>query len=387
MNRSDLPTPNDLRYMSQAIQLAKKGRFTTTPNPNVGCVIVKNNIIIGQGWHQKAGTEHAEVHALKGLSLEQSKGATAYVTLEPCSHFGRTPPCAEALIKANIARVVIAMQDPNPQVAGNGVRLLNSAGIQTVVGVLESEARALNPGFLKQMEHKKPFVQLKLASSLDGKTALHNGQSKWITDSAARADVQTYRAMSCAIISSAKSVIADNAKLNVRANDLNFDYPFNGNVRQVRQPVKIILDGSNNLTTSNARELELFKDQDARIIIAKTPEHAEEADNAFDEFANVEIAAIDYQNGQFDLAQLLNACHGWQLNRVWVEAGAKLSASFVEQNLVDQLIVYIAPKLMGKNAIDLMPVGPFEKMTQAIELNLQDYRIIGNDIKLTYSFI
>ena len=235
-------TPEDNKFMALAIDLAKRGKYTVSPNPSVGCVVVKDHTVLAQGWHKKAGTGHAEVNAFAQLTPEQSLGATAYVTLEPCSHYGRTPPCAKLLQDSGVSRVVIAMEDPNPSVAGRGITMLQQAGIQVDVGILEAEARALNLGFLSRMEQKKPYVQVKLASSLDGKTALANGESKWITGEAARSDVQTHRAEACAILSTASTVLADDAALNVRAEQLSFEYPLDETNAEIRQPIKVILD-------------------------------------------------------------------------------------------------------------------------------------------------
>ena len=233
----------DIQYMQQAINLAKLGRFTTSPNPNVGCVIVKNNQVIGQGYHQKAGQGHAEVNALKQAG-DNANGATAYVTLEPCSHYGRTPPCADGLITAGISRVVVAMMDPNPLVAGRGIEKLQCAGIQVDSGVLEQQANALNPGFIKRMQTNLPFVTVKLGVSLDGRTALENGVSQWITASDARVDVQQFRAQHCAILTGSGTVLKDNPSLNLRWQEL-------GSVRdvinesQLRQPIRVVIDSHN----------------------------------------------------------------------------------------------------------------------------------------------
>ena len=251
----------DATYMARAIQLARRGQWTTTPNPNVGCVVVKDGEIVGEGWHQKAGGPHAEVHAL-AMAGEKAKGATAYVTLEPCSHYGRTPPCAQGLIKAGVARVVAAMVDTNPQVSGRGLKMLEDAGIQTEYGVLEAQARALNPGFFKRMAGLGPWITCKLASSLDGKTALDNGVSQWITSKQARADVQRYRAASCAIVSSAQTVIMDNASLNVRHSELGSAADAI-DAESLRQPVRVIIDSQNRLTP----DLKLFQNPSPIILI------------------------------------------------------------------------------------------------------------------------
>lgn len=371
----------DHQFMARAINLAKSGRFSTSPNPNVGCVVVKNNKIIGEGWHQKAGSRHAEVNALANLTPEQTTDATAYVTLEPCSHFGRTPPCANRLIDANIKRVVVAMLDPNPLVAGKGILLLMQAGVDVKLGLLEEDARSINSGFLSRMERKRPFVSVKMASSLDGKSALGNGQSKWITGKEARADVQTFRAASCAILSTAKTVMADNAKLNVRNEQLNFPYPFSDVIKDVRQPIKIILDSRGQLDAKLQNELALFEDNASIVIVRKDTDSIPISQNN-----NVKYIQIPYDltNDKFEIKRLLEWCGINEINNLWVEAGATLAASFIEQNLFDQLIVYIAPKIMGLNAQDVMPVGPFSSMDQVFELQLKQLTQLGQDIRLSY---
>ena len=368
----------DHEFMARAISLAKQGKFTTSPNPNVGCVVVKDQKIIAEGWHKKAGTGHAEVNAFSQLSNEQAQNATAYVTLEPCSHFGRTPPCAKLLIKSGVARVVVAMVDPNPSVAGNGISMLKNAGIAVDVGVLEQDARALNLGFLSRMEYKKPFVQVKLASSLDGKTALENGDSKWITGAQARGDVQKYRAQSCAILSTAKTVLADDAALNVRANEIKFSYPIDEINPTIRQPIKIILDSQNKINRQNFKQLRLFLDN-ARIILIR-----QNLTNEFSDIENVTEALIKYDNG-FDLTELLNWIATQEVNHLWVEAGANLAASFVQQQLFDQLICHVAPKIMGENAQGMLPIGPFNSMDDVVQLDLNQVTQLGNDLKLVYS--
>ena len=380
----------DHQYMARAIQLARKGRFTTTPNPNVGCVLVKDGNIIGQGWHQKAGTGHAEVNALQDLSVAASIGATAYVTLEPCSHFGRTPPCALRLIEAKVARVVIAMLDPNPKVAGQGVAKLEAAGIRVDTGLLEVEARRLNPGFLTRMEQKRPFVQLKLASSIDGKTALANGESKWITSGAARADVQQHRAEACAIISTAQTVLADDARLDVRSTNLNFDYPQSEHIKDVRQPVRIILDGGRRITQAQADKLALFQTDGPIYLVRSDSNHTSLSRHTSigqesKTLAGAHVVTLPYDAGKgFDLQALLNWCHQQDWGKVWVEAGATLAASFVQQGLFDELILYQAPKILGKNGREALPIGPFTSMSEVHQLSLNSTRQLGDDIKFTF---
>ena len=354
----------DHQMMSRAIELAKRGRFTTAPNPNVGCVITQDEAIVGEGYHYQAGQPHAEVFALRAAK-ENAKGATAYVTLEPCSHYGRTPPCAEALINANVARVVCAMQDPNPQVAGRGIDILRKAGIQVDVGLLELDSNALNPSFIKRMKTGKPFVQLKLAASLDGQTALKNGESQWITSPDARKDVQQFRALAGAVLSTSKTVIDDNASLNVRWNDLPVSAQLHYPIENLRQPSRIILDKNHQLT----EDLKLYHCDGAIVTVSDTDD------------SDV-VVSLDI-NGRLDLKDVLSkVCSQHNVNHLWVEAGATLAASFIEQNLVDELIVYIAPKLMGSEGRGLVNLLGLECMDQTIDLTIKDMRMVGSDIRL-----
>ncbi|EKO5201341.1 bifunctional diaminohydroxyphosphoribosylaminopyrimidine deaminase/5-amino-6-(5-phosphoribosylamino)uracil reductase RibD, partial [Vibrio vulnificus] len=247
-------TAIDRQMMLRAIALAKRGLYTTAPNPNVGCVLLRDGEIVGEGFHFRAGEPHAEVHAMR-MAGDKAKGATAYVTLEPCSHYGRTPPCAEGLINAGVSRVVCAMEDPNPQVAGRGFAMLREAGIEVLVGLLQAEAEALNPAFIKRMKTGMPFVQLKMAASLDGQTALANGNSQWITSPQARRDVQRFRAQSGAILSTSKTVIADNASLNVRWSELPSSVQHALPQEQLRQPTRVVLDRQAELSP----ELKLYQ--------------------------------------------------------------------------------------------------------------------------------
>ena len=375
----------DHQMMALAIKLAKRGQYTTSPNPNVGCVIVDTQgNIIGQGWHQKAGTPHAEIHALRQVKQnthagELAKGATAYVTLEPCSHFGRTPPCAEALINAGVARVVAAMQDPNPLVSGNGLNMLRDAGIQTEYGLLQTEAEQLNPGFIKRMSTGLPWVTVKLAASLDGKTALHNGLSQWITGSEARQDVQRHRAKSCAILSGSGTVMADNPSLNVRYAELglNSDVLSQANLRQ---PLRVILDGRNQLPTS-LKCLQPITDQaagDVLLINGKPSEHPFAA--------HVTQWQAPFNGNKLDLTKVMQALANRQINHIWVEAGAKLAGALLQNNLIDELILYQAPKLIGGAGQNLFDMLPIESMEKAHDLAWIDIRQVGNDLKMTARF-
>lgn len=359
----------DYQMMSRAIELAKKGLYTTAPNPNVGCVIVLDGEIIGEGFHYKAGEPHAEVFALREAQ-DKAQGATAYVTLEPCSHYGRTPPCAEALVKAKVAKVICAMQDPNPQVAGRGIKILQDAGIEVQVGLLEADSMALNPAFIKQMQTGMPFVQLKLAASLDGKTALKNGVSQWITSPEARKDVQSFRARAGAVLSTSKTVIDDNASLNVRWDDLPKAIQNSYPQEDLRQPIRAILDKGLALT----KRLKLFQ-ADGEIVQI----------SAYDSESNSAPTGLSVvlKEAQLDLEMVLkqlNKQH--QVNHIWVEAGATLAASFITQNLVDELIIYLAPKLMGTDGRGLINMLGLESMEQAINLDIKDIRMVGSDIRV-----
>ncbi|ANQ16319.1 bifunctional diaminohydroxyphosphoribosylaminopyrimidine deaminase/5-amino-6-(5-phosphoribosylamino)uracil reductase RibD [Vibrio natriegens] len=360
-------SPQDFSMMSRAIRLAKRGIYTTAPNPNVGCVIVRDGQIVGEGYHLRAGEPHAEVHALR-MAEGKAEGATAYVTLEPCSHHGRTPPCAEGLIKAKVARVVCAMQDPNPKVAGRGIQMLRDAGIEVQVGLLESDALELNRGFIKFMQTGMPFIQLKMAASLDGQTALSNGQSQWITSPRARQDVQRYRAMSGGILSTSKTVIDDNASLNVRWDDLPQTIREQYQPEAVRQPIRIILDRQCQLTD----DLKLFNTDGERIIVSQ----------------DGDIAPQLNEDGQIDLATTLKAvANQHQVNHLWVEAGATLASALIQANLVDELIVYLAPKLMGSDGRGLIGALGLTSMDHVIDLNITDARMVGVDIRITATLI
>ena len=366
----------DHQMMQKAILLAKQGIFTTPPNPNVGCVLVKNGQIIGEGAHLKAGEPHAEVHALRQAG-ENAKGATAYVTLEPCSHYGRTPPCAEGLIKAGVTKVICAMVDPNPQVAGRGLAMLNDAGIETASGLLEADSRALNPSFLQRMETGKPFVQLKMAASLDGKTALENGVSQWITSKEARQDVQRYRAQSGAILSTSKTVIEDNASLNIRWEDFPASIQKTYPKEALRQPLRIILDRQHQLTP----ELKLFMAEGEVATVSSQFSHSVTAQenhlhcNVGDDEQLILSEVID------QIAQEYN------VNHIWVEAGATLAASMIKANLVDELIIYLAPKLMGADGRSLLNLVGLKAMSEAIDLDITDVRMVGKDIRITTKIV
>jgi len=350
---------SDHVFMARALQLAAHGLFTTSPNPRVGCVIVNSGRIVGEGWHQRAGAPHAEVNALQAAG-PAARGAIAYVTLEPCSHHGRTPPCAEALIQAGVVRVVSAMADPNPLVAGGGIDMLTLAGIQAEVGLMEQETRALNPGFISRMTRQRPWVRLKTASTLDGKTALSNGQSQWITGEAARADVQKLRARACAILTGSGTVLADNPRMNVRDFDIG------------RQPLRVIVDSALR-TPANAAMLPALiachrADPDARAAL---------------EQAGAEVIALPGAGSRVHLAALLTLLAQRGINELHVEAGAALNGALIAAGLVDEWVAYVAPMAVGDNAHGLFAQPPLTMLADAARFRITDVRQIGDDLRLT----
>ncbi|MDD1612835.1 MAG: bifunctional diaminohydroxyphosphoribosylaminopyrimidine deaminase/5-amino-6-(5-phosphoribosylamino)uracil reductase RibD, partial [Methylococcaceae bacterium] len=311
----------DYRYMARALQLARNGLYTTHPNPRVGCVLVKGDQIIGEGWHVKAGDDHAEIVALK--NAENAEGSTAYVTLEPCSHHGRTPPCADALIRSGVSKVVAAMQDPNPLVAGNGLTILREAGIETVCGVLEDDARRLNRGFIQRMTQGRPFVRSKLAMSLDGRTALASGESRWITSGAARQDVHRLRAQSSAILTGIDTVLADDPALTARIDE------------DVLQPLRIVLDTQLRMPAS----AQLAKLPGRSLILTCCDDQNKIASLRK---ARFEIHHLEAKNGRIDLNGLMTFLAGQQINELLVETGPTLNGALLAENLVDEWIVYMA---------------------------------------------
>ncbi|SUC34564.1 Riboflavin biosynthesis protein RibD [Providencia rustigianii] len=361
----------DRIYMARAFELARKGRFTTSPNPNVGCVIVRDGEVVGEGYHQKAGEPHAEVHALR-MAGDKARGATAYVTLEPCSHHGRTPPCAEALIKAGVSRVVASMQDPNPQVAGRGLFMLSQAGIETSSNILLEQAEALNRGFLKRMRTAFPYIQLKLAASLDGKTALESGESKWITSPAARKDVQVLRAQASAILSTSNTVIADDPALTVRWSELPSDIQQEYPEDQLRQPIRIVLDRHNKVTP----EHQVTQLAGECWLIRPTP------DNEVTWQGQVEQIPILADENGIDLVILMMQLAKRNINSIWVEAGPTLAGSLLKLGLVDELIVYIAPKLLGDTARGLVNFPALKSLSDAPNFEFTDVEKVGNDLRV-----
>ena len=354
----------DAFYMARAIHLAKKGRYTTDPNPRVGCVLVRDDVVIGEGWHVKAGFGHAEVQAL--INVQDAQGATAYVTLEPCSHHGKTPPCCDALIKAGVRRVVAAMQDPNPLVAGRGLDKLKAAGIEVTCGVLEEDAIALNRGFIKRMTENRPFVRSKLAMSLDGRTAMASGESKWITSAEARVDVHRLRAESSAILTGINTVLADDPALNAR---VEWD---------VVQPVRVVLDSELNMPVT----AQMAKLPGRSLILTCSQDNHKQ--QALQE-AGFEVYKLADKQGRLDLLAVMNFLGQQQINELLVEAGSILNGALLAEGLVDEWVFYMAPCIFGDQGRGLFSLPGLQQMADKKQLKLRDVRQVGQDLKLTYT--
>ncbi|HMZ83197.1 MAG TPA: bifunctional diaminohydroxyphosphoribosylaminopyrimidine deaminase/5-amino-6-(5-phosphoribosylamino)uracil reductase RibD [Rhodocyclaceae bacterium] len=364
MSNADF-TAADHAFMARALQLAQRGLYTTTPNPRVGCLIVRDGEVVGEGWHARAGEAHAEVLALHAAGA-RARGATAYVTLEPCAHHGRTPPCAEAVIAAGIARVVAAMRDPNPLVAGRGLDMLRGVGIETACGVLEHEARELNIGFVSRMTRGRPWLRLKAAASLDGKTALDNGTSQWITGPDARRDGHAWRARACAILTGIGTVRDDDPQLTVR----DVDTP--------RQPLRVVVD-SRLETPPSARILDGARNG-APVLIACASEDAARA--AALRARGAELLVLPNAAGKVELPALFGELARRGINEVHAEAGLKLNGSLLREDCVDELLLYLAPCLIGDAAQGLFNLPALESLDQRRRLDILDLRRIGDDIRI-----
>jgi diaminohydroxyphosphoribosylaminopyrimidine deaminase / 5-amino-6-(5-phosphoribosylamino)uracil reductase len=359
----------DHAHMAQALRLAERGLFTTAPNPRVGCVIAQGETVLGSGWHRRAGGPHAEVFALAEAG-ERARGATAYVTLEPCAHFGRTPPCADALIAAGIARVVIGHEDPFAEVSGRGIGTLREAGICVESGLMAAAARELNRGFLSRVERCRPWLRLKLAMSLDGRTALANGESKWITGEPARTDVQRWRARSAAIMTGIGTVLADDPRLTVRlppsAQDANDDAP-------APAPLRVVLD----------RRLQT--PEGAKLLDGSVPTlilHGGDVQMPDRRFERVELAAVEIRDDRLDLPSVLANLASRQVNEIQLEAGATLSGALLAEGLVDELLLYVAPVLLGDAARPLLALPALGDMAARWKLGIVDQRMLGQDWRL-----
>ncbi|HEX2791302.1 MAG TPA: bifunctional diaminohydroxyphosphoribosylaminopyrimidine deaminase/5-amino-6-(5-phosphoribosylamino)uracil reductase RibD [Steroidobacteraceae bacterium] len=354
----------DTRYMRRALELAARGLYTTDPNPRVGCVVVRDGRVLGEGWHQRAGEAHAEVHALAAAG-EAARGATVYVTLEPCAHTGRTPPCVQALIGAGVGRVVYASGDPNPLVNGAGVAALRAAGIDTVGELLAAEAQALNPGFFKRMRTGLPWVRVKLGASLDGRTALANGASRWITGPAARQDAQRFRARSSVVLSGSGTVLADDPALNVRVEGAT------------RQPLRVLLDSELRVPP----QARMFDREGPALVFTASDDGARRAELTR-RGVRVETVARAAQGG-LELDAVLRRLGELEANEVWVEAGARLAGALLQSRLVDEFIVYLAPSLLGPTARALVELPPISQLEQRMRLEFSECKPIGPDLRLT----
>ncbi len=350
----------DHALMAHALRLAEKGMFTTRPNPMVGCVLAQGDEIVGEGWHLRAGQAHAEVFALRAAG-DRARGATAYVSLEPCAHHGRTPPCVEALIEAGVARVVVATGDPNPSVAGAGVECLRAAGIEVACGLMEAAARELNRGFFSRIERGRPWLRVKLAMSLDGRTALANGESKWITADAARADVQRWRARAGAILTGSGTVRADDPRLTARLPDVD-----------IAPLLRVVLDRA--LCTPEGANL---LDGSAPTLVFHAPDAVPDA-----RFARVECEALLLQGGGLALAAALERLAARGINEVQVEAGPTLCGALFEMELVDELLLYVAPLLLGSGARPLLALPDLTDMADRWRLRVLDECKVGEDWRL-----
>lgn len=355
---------DDYHFMAQAIRLAERGLYTTDPNPRVGCVLVKNGQVVGEGWHEHAGEPHAEIMALTDAG-EEAGGSVAYISLEPCCHHGRTPPCSEALISAGVSRVVAAMEDPNPQVAGEGLAQLRNAGIAVETGIMTAQAESLNPGFVQRMRHGRPFVRCKMAMSLDGRTAMASGESQWITGEAARQDAHRLRARSSAIITGIGTVLSDNPSMNVRLKS-----------EEVLQPVRMVLDSKLRMPVDSK-----MLSVPGRTVVCTVSQNR--ARTELIEAAGADVMHLSEENGNVSLSALMDYLEEVQANEVLLEAGNRLSGAFIKAGLVDELVIYMAPTLLGDDARGLFSLPGLENMKERINLDIVDMKTVGKDWRIT----
>lgn len=358
-------------WMAKAIQLARHGFYSTAPNPRVGCLVVKNDICVAEGWHEYPGGPHAEINAIRSQPIEA--GSCFYVTLEPCFHQGKTPPCVDALIELKPSCVVIAMQDPNPLVAGKGIAKLKEAGIEVICGVLEADARQLNVGFISRMEKKRPHVRVKMATSLDGRTALANGVSQWVSGEPARLDVQRLRASSSAILTTARTVLDDNPSMNVRLSSDDL-----GQTIEVRQPTKIIIDSQLRLTGE-----ETIFSTSGQVWVVTSNTSQKSHDPLIQ--AGAEVIVLDHtqKSGAVDLVQLMQYLATREINEIHTECGQRLAGALMQQQLVDEIVLYQAPCFLGNQAQGLFDLGEITQMNDRVNCRINDVRAIGEDIRLT----
>ncbi|RKP51248.1 bifunctional diaminohydroxyphosphoribosylaminopyrimidine deaminase/5-amino-6-(5-phosphoribosylamino)uracil reductase RibD [Trinickia fusca] len=357
----------DFTHMQRALALAARGMYTTTPNPRVGCVLIKDDVTIGEGFTQPAGQDHAEVQALKDARRRgfDPRGATAYVTLEPCSHFGRTPPCAHALIDAQVKRVIAAMEDPNPQVSGRGLAMLRDAGIDVRCGLLANEARELNIGFVSRMTRARPWVRMKIAGSLDGRTALPSGESQWITGAAARADGHAWRARACAILTGIGTVREDDPQLTVRE------------VETPRQPLRVLIDSRLEVPLT----AKLLEGAPPLVFCARIDDTNAARAEAL-AARGVEIVELANERGKVDLAAMLKTLGARGINELHVEAGHKLNGSLLREGCVDELLVYLAPSLLGANSAGMFDLPAPAALEARTQLTFHAIERIGDDLRI-----
>ena len=353
----------DEAAMRRAMELAQRGLYSTHPNPRVGAVLARDEEIVGEGWHERPGGPHAEPIAIRAAG-DRARGATAYVTLEPCSHHGRTPPCVDVLLAAGVRRVVYAVGDPNPRVNGAGAARLKEAGLKVQSGLLVADAEALNAGFLMRMRHRRPFIRLKTGASLDGKTALANGESKWITSEAARADVQHWRAQSGAVLTSAATVIADDPRLDVR-------------IETPRQPMRVVLDRRRALRKT-ARVLAAPGD----TLVFAAPTRERQAGPSEERLGDARVERIRVARSHLDLQAVFARLAELEVNDVLVEAGSRLAGALFAAGLVDEWLLYIAPKLLGRDAKPLAALARLTRLDAAPEFELLESKVVGPDMRL-----
>lgn len=364
---------NDHYYMAHALRLAERGLWSTDPNPRVGCVIVRDGNIVGEGWHQIAGEPHAEIHALN-MAKDQAKGATCYVTLEPCCHHGRTPPCTEALIKANVSRVVVAVTDPNPLVSHKGIEQLVKAGIIVDTGVLSHAAQQLNCGFFMRMRYHRPYIRCKLAMSLDGRTAMASGESQWITSKEARTDVQALRARSSAIMTGSTTILTDDPQMTVRAAELPVHL---FKPKLIKQPLRVIIDSH----LSTPPTAQILKQPGKTLIF--TLSHSVSLRTVLSK-AGAQVISLPGNNGRIDLGAVCQyLATELEVNELHLETGATLSGAMLRAGLIDEIVIYVAPTLLGDQARGLFCLPHLEQLSQRINLNITDIRALGNDWRIT----
>ena len=362
-------TVNDYAYMAQALRLAEKGIYTTRNNPRVGCVIVRENEVVGKGFHQYPGQAHAEINALEN-AVGRTENATVYINLEPCAHTGKTPPCIEALIAAKISRVVVAMQDPNPQVNGKGLAYLETNGIETDCNILKSEAEELNKGFIHRVSIGRPYVTIKSAISLDGKTALQSGESKWISSDESRLDVQKLRARSCAIMTSIDTILSDDPRLTVRLSNEEL-----GLEQNLQQPTRVILDTHLRIPI-NAQVLNLPEE----VIIYTASIKSDKLKKLKDQ--NIEVVKVEQSDNNLDLISVMHDLAKREINELLVESGSTLVGSLIDKKLADEMIIYIAPHLLGESSKGLAKLDSISTMQDRINFQICQTRKVGQDIKL-----